>query len=59
MQQRDRTHIFTRISLGCLLITDKEDTPMHNFEDPFHFSACRIVGCEIASVSCIAAGSPA
>ena len=32
---------------------------MHNLDDPFHFSACRNVGYEIASVSCIAAGSPA
>lgn len=30
---------------------------MHNFEDPVNFRACRNAGCEIASVSCIAAGS--
>ena len=30
---------------------------MHNFEDPIHYFTCRIAGCEIASVSCIAAGS--
>ena len=38
-------------------ILEKEDTPMHNFEDPFHFTARLSVSGEIASISCRVAGS--
>ena len=30
---------------------------MHISEDPFHFLACLDAGCEVASISCIKAGS--
>ena len=30
---------------------------MHNFEDPFHYSPVAFAGDEVASISCIAAGS--
>ena len=39
------------------LMLKKEDTPMHNFEDPFHYSPVAFAGDEVASISCIAAGS--
>jgi hypothetical protein len=34
----------------------KEDTPMQNLDEPFHFSACRDENDNTASVLCIAAG---
>ena len=37
-------------------ISEQEDTPMHNLEEPNHFLTCRSVGCEIASISCITVG---
>ena len=30
---------------------------MHNLDDPINFFACRDAGYEMASISCIAAGS--
>ena len=39
------------------LMLKKEDTPMYNFEDPFHFSPAVYASDGIASISCIAAGS--
>ena len=32
-------------------------TPVHSFEDPINFIACRRAGHEIARISCTAAGS--
>jgi hypothetical protein len=33
----------------------KEDMPMQNYEDPFHFSGCRYENGKMARVLCIAA----
>ncbi len=30
---------------------------MHSFDDPIANISCRYAGCEIASISCVAAGS--
>ena len=38
-------------------ITKRRKTPMQNYDEPFHFIACRYAGHEIARISCIAAGS--
>ena len=46
---------YNRFLSNFILI--KEDTPMHNSEEPNHFYACRLAGCEIARISCMAAGT--
>ena len=55
-QEPDRLFIIVWVGFSFAKDYKKEDTPMHN-EEPFYYFSCHIAGCEVASISCIVAGS--